>query len=354
MKASDEIGGGSYKFDDWFTTTARPQTSVHVLTANDTINDLASRAVLHESLVDAGDLRAAFPHEALEELREVKPRRLLPTNACRERPMPAFLISFNRGHVLERTIDSLKRQSRAIEIVIHDNGSTDSDTIEVLDRLEQTGARVFRNQRIVCVDDLNKVNETVDAFFADWAEPSRYIVSDCDVDMTIAAPEALDVYDELLNLFRHIASVGPMLRIRDISTTYPLFNRVMNRHIEQFWQHLPSWAESSFGRVAYLATLIDTTLAMHRAGEPFVRLKQALRVYEPYEAQHLDWYLEAIEDSNYASTSDPGISHWNNTTECDRYRDAELEHRSFYSVQMNSSRELEVREERVTPVIRTV
>ena len=69
---------------------------------------------------------------------------------------------------------------------------------------------------------------------------------------------------------------------------------MMNRHIEQFWHRQPLWAETSFGRVAYLDAPIDTTMAMHRAGEPFFRLKQSLRVYEPYEAQHLDWYLRSI------------------------------------------------------------
>ena len=352
VKARDEIPGGAFEFDDWFTTTARPQAGVHVLTANDTVNDLIDRTALHGSMIDPAALRAVFPHQALEELREAESRLLLPTSACRERPIPAVLISFNRGALLERAIESLKRQSRRTEIVVHDNGSTDPETISVLERLERTGTRVFRRSTLASADDLNKVNETVQAVFANWAEPSRYIVSDCDIDMAVAAPEALDVYDELLNVFWRVDSVGPMLRIHDIPPTYPLFNRVMNRHIEQFWHRQPLWAETSFGRVAYLDAPIDTTMAMHRAGEPFFRLKQSLRVYEPYEAQHLDWYLESIGDTNYASTSDPGISHWNNSARHNRHKDAELEYQSFYSVKMNGSRVLEVREGRVTPAVR--
>ena len=54
-------------------------------------------------------------------------------------------------------------------------------------------------------------------FFANWAEPSRYIVSDCDIDMAVAAPEALDVYDELLNVFWRVDSVGPCFAF----TTFP-------------------------------------------------------------------------------------------------------------------------------------
>jgi hypothetical protein len=115
----------------------------------------------------------------------------------------------------------------------------------------------------------------------------------------------------------------------------------MNRHIEQFWHREPSWTETSFGRVAYMDAPIDTTLALHRAGEPFFRLKRGLRVYEPYEAQHLDWYLTAIGDT-YARTSDPGISHWNNAVEHDRHKDAALEHESFFHVERNGAGVLEV------------
>ncbi len=169
--------------------------------------------------------------------------------------------------------------------------SNDSDTLLILEKLEESGVKVFRYPPITSADDLNRVNETVQAYFSDLGEPGRYVVSDCDIDMSVADPRALNVYDELLNKFPQIDAVGPMLRIRDIPRTYPLFNRVMNRHIEQFWRHIPTLKETSFGKVAILQAPIDTTLALHRAGEPFHRLKSAIRVYEPFEALHLDWYL---------------------------------------------------------------
>lgn len=114
-------------------------------------------------------------------------------------------------------------------------------------------------------------------------------MSDGDIDMTISAPETLDVYDELLNSHRQVESVGPMLKISDIPRSYPLFNRVIKRHVEQFWHKQPEWSETSFGPVAHILTGIDTTFALQTAGEPYRRLKHALRVYEPYDAQHLDW-----------------------------------------------------------------
>ena len=108
-----------------------------------------------------------------------------------------------------------------------------------------------------------------------------------------------------------------MLRISDIPQDYPLFNRVMNRHIEQFWQHDALIVEDRNGDVAVLECVIDTTFALHRAGEPFRRLKTAVRVYEPYEARHLDWYR--TDDDEYTLMSSEEISHWNNAAEKARW-----------------------------------
>jgi len=347
VKAGDEIAGGAFKFNDWFSTMSRPQTEVHVLRADDSAQELAKRAALHESTIDVEAVEAAFPTDRLEELCEAEARELLPVEACRSRPTPVFLISFNRGAVLEKVVTSIDRLDRPTEIIVHDNGSTDTATLAVLDKLERNGARVVRRQAITSADDLNRVDETVQEFFSTWAEPSRYIVSDGDIDMAIAAPKTLDVYDELLNTHRQVACVGPMLRIRDIPIAYPLYNRVINRHIEQFWHQRPEWSETSFGPVAYLHTAVDTTFAMQRAGEPYRRLKEALRVYEPYEARHLDWYLEQIGNDVYSSTSSAAISHWNNVAELEIHKGSVLAYNSYFVVRKNKAGVLEVCEERV-------
>jgi len=347
VTASNEIAGGPFKFDDWFSTTAIPQTTGHPLASTDTVDSLIDRTILHDSTIDIEALYAAFPHDLLNKICEEQDRRIIPTSACRMRPLPTFLISFNRGPLLEKTIAAIKRLDYPTEIVVHDNGSTDAATLAILDKLEKSGTHVARCEALKSPDDLDNVNDTVQDFFSDWAEPSRYIVSDCDVDMTIAAPEALTVYDELLNSFRRVESVGPMLRICDIPPSYPLFNRVMNRHIEQFWNRQPEWTAVSFGRVAYIEAMIDTTLALHRAGERFRRLKRSLRVYEPYEAQHLDWYISDVVDDVYGKTSNPMISHWNNAIERDLHISAQLEYDHYYAVRKNEFGDLEVYEEHI-------
>jgi glycosyltransferase involved in cell wall biosynthesis len=273
----------------------------------------------------------------------------VPVARCRIRPTPVFLISFNRGAMLERTIRAIRRLSRATEIVIHDNGSTCPFTLAVLDDCERSGTKVFRYPAIHSPEELNQVNETVSGYFADWAEPGRYVVSDCDVDMSIADSRVLDVYDELLNTHRKAECVGPMLRIRDIPRAYPLFNRVMNRHIDQFWRHAPDIASTSFGEVAILPARIDTTFALHRAGEPFRRLKSGLRVYEPFEALHLDWYHPQIDhrSSAYAATSDPQISHWGNVEEVAKHRGEALRFSEYYAVRKIDNGRIQLYTQRV-------
>jgi hypothetical protein len=122
-------------------------------------------------------------------------------------------------------------------------------------------------------------------------------------------------------MFEDVECVGPMLTIADVPRSYPLFNRVMQRHVEQFWGREPEWAQLRNGSIAYLRCPIDTTFAVHRVGSAFRRLKHGLRVYHPYEAKHLDWYLSKEEPTKYRETSSPEISHWDNQQELSKFAD---------------------------------
>jgi glycosyltransferase involved in cell wall biosynthesis len=246
--------------------------------------------------------------------------------------IPIFVISFNRGDYLRRVIDSYRRLATPTVIVVHDNGSDDRATLHALDQLDRSGITVVRRGKIGHADQLNEVDRTVRRYFDASRPPSPYVVTDCDVDLSIADPDALAVYRELLDLKPEAACVGPMLRIRDIPKTYPLYNQAMNRHIEQFWRHAPEWVETSKGRIACLTAKIDTTFALHRAGAPFRRLKPGIRVYEPYEALHLDWYEAAAQDP-YRRSSSPAISHWNNDQQLQDHAGAALAYDRFTYVE---------------------
>lgn len=271
----------------------------------------------------------------------------MPATAPRVKPVPVFIISLDRAPFLARAVHSIRRLSRPTEIIVQDNGSTDSATLELLAELEAAGIAVVRRPPVTAADHLNLIEDTIRAFFQARGERSRYVVTDCDIDLRIADPEALDVYDELLDRFRNVDCVGPMLRIRDIPQDYLLYNHVMNRQIEQFWSRLPSCVQTSRGLAAYLECTIDTTFALHRAGERFQRLKRALRVYEPYEALHLGWYRSDIASDVYAHASQPGLSHWNNASESDFNSGAALRFERYYAVRKTVWGSLELYEERL-------
>jgi glycosyltransferase involved in cell wall biosynthesis len=225
--------------------------------------------------------------------------------------LPIVVISYNRGAMLRKVIASYRLMAWPTEIFVHDNGSDDPDTIAILAGLEKEGVTVIRAPAIQYADDLNLVDLTVQKIFK-GRTPTPYAVTDCDVDLSTASPCALAVYLALLRSHPEAECVGPMLTVADIQRSYPLFNRVMNIHIDHFWKHNPLWTNAAGQKVAYLPAPIDTTFAIHRAGEPFRRLKNGIRVYAPFEARHLDWYLSDERSGDYHSKSSAAISHWNN------------------------------------------
>ena len=250
-----------------------------------------------------------------------KPKKVYPPEPLPEdggmRPLPLVIISYNRAAMLRRVIASYRRQTVTVEIVVHDNGSVEPETLALLDELEREGIRVFRNAPISNADVLNRVDETVSAIFAS-REPGPYIVTDSDVELSNSSTETIATYLRLLNAFPDAECVGPMLRIDDIRKSYPLFGRVMNLHIRQFWRRRPSVVRIGGLQVACLRAKFDTTFAVHRTSHAFRRMKAGIRVYAPFDARHLDWYPhefaadESPAEQAYRRSSSAAISHWGN------------------------------------------
>jgi hypothetical protein len=344
MELSDNVAGGGFKFHDWFSTSSNPQRESFRPRSIGDLAYLAGRCEPRTPEIDVDELASAFPARAFEAAPAMKERatHLVPVGECRRRPIPIFVISYNRAGYLRRVIASFQRQSEPCEIVIHDNGSDDPETVAMLAELERTGVKVYRHAKIVHPDELNDVDESIHDFFSAWSEPSDYIVTDCDIDLSVTDVRAIEVYRELLTIFRKASCVGPMLRIRDIPPRYPLFNHVMNRHINRLWQREPSFAETSHGTVAYLEATFDTVFAVHRAGERFHRKKKGLRVYEPYEALHLDWYAVDQDETVYQQTLSEGVAHWSNRREFARFEDEPLRFDAFKVVRQNPDGSLTV------------
>lgn len=262
-------------------------------------------------------------------------------------PLPLVIISYNRGAMLRRVIASYSRQTVPVEIIVHDNGSHDPDTLQALEALERAGVRVFRRVPISTPDELNLVDETVCAIFSS-REPGPYIVTDCDVDLSASSSEAIATYLMLLNTFTDVECVGPMLRIDDIRKSYPLFGRVMNLHIRQFWHQQPEITRVGKSEIAYIRAAIDTTFAVHRSSQPFRRLKSGIRVYTPFDARHLDWYPNENgldgrrSQDSYRRDSSSEISHWANLLYQSEYSSEHPQYDSYIVVDQQPGSTLRV------------
>lgn len=272
-----------------------------------------------------------------------------PTGGVADQPLPVVLISFNRGPMMRKVVEGYRRQTVPVEIFVHDNGSDDEETLSVLAELESSGVTVFRREKISSAAELNLVDETVQAIFRD-RPASPYAVSDCDVSIAESATDTLEVYLQVLEAMPKMECVGPMLRIDDVPTTYPLYSAMMNRHVSRFWSREPQLTTIQGRQVAFQAAPIDTTLAVYRAGEPYRRLCQGVRLYFPYDARHLDWYPDEHQDAYRKSADGSTISNWSNPARERINRFVPLEHVRYRSVERGEDGGLVVETRSVAPL----
>ncbi len=230
-----------------------------------------------------------------------------------EQPIPIFVISFNRLGVLKRSIASFRHQSRPIDLVIHDNGSSFEPLLAYLKELEAEGATVIHaGKKVSQQDDLNSIADTVKAYF-ETHPACNYVVTDPDIELAAEAPDMLEMCEFVLRSSRPIDAVAPMLRIDDIPDFYPMKDEVIDRHTKKFWSKTPSSFTWRGQEVKFILSRVDTTFAMHRAGVPFERWVMAIRTYAPYWARHLDWYIDTknlTEDQTAYLETASTVSYW--------------------------------------------
>lgn len=245
---------------------------------------------------------------------------------------PIFVISFNKSEQLLKSIASYRSLDESVDIIVHDNGSDNPRTLETLADLERRGdVKVYRSGKVNAADDLVSVQATIDSYF-DSQRQTNYIITDPDVELTHTKPDLIRVMEFLLAQNDDAVCVGPMLTIRDIPESYPLRQWALKRHIEQFWNKRPERVPSRDGHLFIQRCLIDTTFAMYRAGHEFDRRPNSgIRIYEPYEAKHLDWY-EPDSDSDYYAANTTAVSHWNNNAEYEARADHHREPSTIFVV----------------------
>lgn len=228
-------------------------------------------------------------------------------------PIPIFIFTCDRIAVLRESLDSFRKIKPMPRFILHDNNSTYPLMLEYLDELEEGGVEVVRTGRsVVSNEDLNRIGETVTDWFSRNDAP-YYIVTDPDIALEGGHDDILNAYSFLLQRFPKAEVVGPMLRIDDIPDHYPLKFVAAGRHYYQFWQKEPESIRWKGRRLQYQWAPIDTTFGMYRKGYKFRRLNEGLRVYAPYWARHLDWYIDPAnmgDDQRWYMERASKVSHW--------------------------------------------
>jgi len=202
------------------------------------------------------------------------------------------------------------------EIVIHDNNSTYKPFLDHLSQLEQEGITVYRSTKTVTVEEqLNSVADSIDSWFITHSA-KHYVVTDPDIALEGNCEDILELYAYLLDTVQSIDVVGPMLRIDNIPDFYPLKQKAIARHTKQFWHKMPLSMQWKSKTIQYQLAPIDTTFGMYRRGFRFHRLCNGYRIYAPYWARHLDWYINPAqmeEDQIYYLQHASMVSHWSGT-----------------------------------------
>ena len=210
-----------------------------------------------------------------------------------------FVGTCDRIDTLQRSVAAYKKFRTPHEIVIVDNGTTHSACVKVLDRLERKVKRIYR---LPGCDSMFEATENFNIAIRDQYDTGDagewFAVSEADVCFEGTDPRALKAYLRVAQETGYAA--GPHLRVdQNIPRGYPLRSRVLACETWMLYRRDMEWA----GDIPWSRTQIDTTFHLFPATRRFNRLSMdPARVGPPYDAMHLDWYLNV-----HAPTRENGV-----------------------------------------------
>jgi hypothetical protein len=203
------------------------------------------------------------------------------------RKIPIFITTYDRIEVLQQSMESYYHLGTEIEIIIHDQGSTFPPMIEYLKHLERKGFKVYRG-----VNEPTSVRTSI----ADWYKTNNskwYVVTDPDISLRNTHPNMLNICIDLLALEKDVTCVGPALKIDDLPDHYPMKAQVIKWEKQWYKEENKKAIRINNDIINYHFSVIDTTFAVYRKGHEFTKPNvKAIRVGKPYEARHLDWYID--------------------------------------------------------------
>jgi hypothetical protein len=205
-----------------------------------------------------------------------------------------FIGTTDRLSTLERTVASYAHLTTPHELILVDNGTEHPACRALLDRLERR-RRVAKVYRFPPCNDMYRAAAHFTEAIADWHDQGRggawTAVSEADVCFDGTPADALAVYIALAEELG--TAVGPHLRVdQAIPVGYPLRSRVLACETWMLYRNEMEWSEEG---VPFSRTQIDTTFHLFPRDRFFSRLHMdPVRVGPPYDAMHLDWYLDVF------------------------------------------------------------
>ena len=226
-----------FKFNDWFSTTDRPQKVAHVVAHDDEATVLARRAVLHDSTIDARALTKALPRQYFDEIRGPAGRLMLTVDICRTHPLPVFVLRGDKRDDLRQFAEDVRRV-QPVDLILLDAAATETDKLHDAILTDVRVSRAFDLPGKTSPDYFDAINVAILDYFSAWAEPACYVLSDCNIDLSCLRVDAFLIFAELLKKHRAVECVGPTIRVRHATPQDEAKNGDLRREADANWRQL--------------------------------------------------------------------------------------------------------------------
>lgn len=215
-----------------------------------------------------------------------------------------FVGTYNRLETLERTVKSYAKLKTPHELVIVDNGTDDPECLALLEKLEKRVKKIYSLPGCISMEEAtDNFNIAIrDQYERGGKDKDWFAVSEADVCFDGTHPRALETYALLATVLGR--PVGPHLRVdKNIPAHYPLRSRVLACETWMLYRDQMQWYDD----IPYSECQIDTTFHLFPRRRFFDRLHMdPVRVGPPYDAMHLDWYLNIFKPNRENDIYIPG------------------------------------------------
>jgi hypothetical protein len=228
--------------------------------------------------------------------------------------IPIFIIVHNHYDILQRSLASYEKFiDYPKQFVFHNTNSVYQPTLDFLEERRKKGDLVYHTNTNHHLSVMNTVRE----YLSKHPDVKYYILTDPDIELNNCRGNLVETFIYLINKY-NVYSVGTSLKIDDIPDYYPKKKLVLSIPTHKSFHSSPRIKENFEGQEFEITRAhIDTTFQLIRASsvDGHFPHTNCMRVFEPYDARHLDWYIDPnnmTDCQKFYSENTTNISHWNN------------------------------------------